>query len=269
MIHQQTCPYGPVYYNHKALEITGVRHGFFTRKGGLSTGLYDSLNCGLGSDDEKEMVLANRGLVAASMGLELTQMAGMHQFHSPRCTTLTHSGPYTNQPKADAHVTALSGTGLAILTADCLPVLFCDPKAGVIGAAHAGWRGAVAGVIEATVSAMQSLGATPNHIVMVIGPGIRQTSYQVGPEMKAEITARHKSAETCFAITPTASQKWLFDLPGFTLQRGAEAGLSQMYDCGLDTYDNEELFFSHRRATHRAEPDSGRLISVITQSLRE
>jgi len=266
MIHQQTCPGGPVYYSHEALELVGVRHGFFTRKGGLSTGLYSSLNCGLGSDDEIEKVQVNRGRVAAAMRLGLTQMASLYQVHSPNCVTLTHPGPHSDRPQADAYVTALVGTGLAILTADCLPVLFCDPKAGVIGAAHAGWRGAVAGIIETTVSAMQDLGATPERIVMVIGPGIRQTSYQVSPEMKAEITTRHETAESCFAADLATPGKWLFDLPGFALQRGSEVGLSQMYDCGLDTYDEDELFFSHRRATHRAESDSGRLISVITRS---
>ena len=266
MIHQQTCPNGLVYFRHEALELTGLRHGFFTRKGGLSAGLYGSLNCGLGSDDDIEMVQANRGRVAAAMGLEMTQMAGLYQNHSPNCGILARPGPYTNRPQADSYVTALVGTGLAILTADCLPVLFCDPRAGVIGAAHAGWRGAVAGVIEATVSAMESLGATRDHIVMVIGPGIRQTSYQVSPEMKVEVIAQHETAKSCFTADPDAPEKWLFDLPGFALQRGANAGLSQMYDCGLDTYDEDELFFSHRRATHRAEPDSGRLISVITQN---
>ena len=266
MTQQKTDPGGPVYYSHEALELAGVRHVFFTRKGGQSTGVYDSLNCGLGSDDNKEIVLANRGRVAAAMGLELKQMAGLYQVHSPRCVTLTRPSPYKDRPKADAFVTALTGTGLAILTADCLPVLFCDPKAGVIGAAHAGWRGAAAGVVEATVSAMQGLGASPDHIVMVIGPGIRQTSYQVSPDMRAEITSRHKTAEACFTADPSTPEKWLFDLPGFALQRGAEAGVSQIYDCGLNTYNEDKLFFSHRRATHRAERDSGRLISVITQS---
>ena len=191
------------------------------------------------------------------MGLDLTQMAGLYQVHSPKCVTLTHPGPYTDRPQADAYVTALAGTGLAILTADCLPVLFCDPKAGVIGAAHAGWRGAVAGVIETTVSAMQSLGATPDHIVMVIGPGIRQSSYQVSPELKTEITAKHETAKTCFTADPTSPEKWLFDLPGFALQLGKKAGLSQVYDCGLNTYNRDDLFFSHRRATHRSEPIQG------------
>ena len=198
MIQQQTCPNGPVYYSHQALEIAGVRHGFFTRRGGQSKGLYDSLNCGLGSDDDVEMVWANRGRAAAAIGLDLKQMAGLYQVHSPRCVIVTRPNPYTDRPQADAHVTALTGIGLAILTADCLPILFCDPKKGVIGAAHAGWRGALAGVIGATVSAMKTLGAAPDNIVMVIGPGIRQTSYQVSSDMKAEIIAQHETAETCF-----------------------------------------------------------------------
>ena len=266
MIRQQTYPGGPVYFNHEALAFSGVRHGFFTRKGGLSTGLYDSLNCGLGSDDDAEIVQTNRSRVADAMELELTQMAGLYQVHSALCVTLTRPGPYRDRPQADAYATTLPGVGLAILTADCLPVLFCDPKSGVIGAAHAGWRGAIAGVIEATVNAMQSLGAQPDQIVMVIGPGIRQTNYQVSKEMKAKVTARHETAENCFTADLSAAGKWLFDLPSFALQRGAEAGLSQIYDCGLDTYEDEKLFFSHRRANHMAEPDSGRLISVITQS---
>ena len=265
MIQKQTCPGGPVYFSHQALERAGVRHGFFTRKGGLSTGLYDSLNCGLESDDDTKMVRANRGLVAAAMGLDLTQMAGLYQVHSPNCVTVTRPGPYTDRPRADAYVTALGGIGLAILTADCLPVLFYDPKAGVIGAAHAGWRGAMAGVVETTIRAMRNLGATPDHIVMVIGPGIHQTSYQVSLKLKVEITSQHNTAETYFTADPAAPEKWLFDLPGFVLQRGKKAGLSQVYDCGLNTYDKDELFFSHRRATHRSEADSGRLISVITQ----
>ena len=266
MIQQQTCTNGPVYYSHEALEIRGVRHGFFTRRGGQSKGLYDSLNCGLGSDDNTEMVRANRSRVATAMGLDMKQMAGLYQVHSSRCVLVTRPGPYTERPKADAYATALTGIGLAILTADCLPILFCDPKIGVIGAAHAGWRGTVAGVIEATVSAMQTLGATPDNTVMVIGPGIHQTNYQVSSDMKAEITAQHETAETCFKADHTAPGKWLFDLPGFAFQRGTEAGLSQIYDCKLDTYAEDKLFFSHRRATHRTEPDSGRMISLIMQS---
>ena len=265
MIQQQTCPNGPVYYSHQALEIAGVRHGFFTRRGGQSKGLYDSLNCGLGSDDDVEMVWANRGRAAAAIGLDLKQMAGLYQVHSPRCVIVTHPNPYTDRPQADAHVTALTGIGLAILTADCLPILFCDSKTGVIGAAHAGWRGALAGVIGATVSAMKTLGAAPDNIVMVIGPGIRQTSYQVSSDMKAEIIAQHETAETCFIADHAAPKKWLFDLPGFASQRGTEAGLRQIYDCGLDTHAEDKLFFSHRRATQRAEPDTGRLISLIMQ----
>ena len=155
MIQQRTCPDGPVYYLHEALELAGVRHGFFTRNGGLSTGLYDSLNCGLGSDDKKEMVQANRSRVASAMGLELKQIAGLYQVHSPRCVTLTHPGPYTDRPQADAYVTALTGTGLAILTADCLPVLFCDPRQALSGP-HMRAGAELAGVIEKTVSAMRA-----------------------------------------------------------------------------------------------------------------
>ncbi|MEC7207710.1 MAG: peptidoglycan editing factor PgeF [Pseudomonadota bacterium] len=197
--------------------------------------------------------------------MEFHNTSGLYQIHSARCVTLTNPQDCAHRPEADAYVTALSGVGLAILTADCLPVLFCDEQAGVIGAAHAGWRGAAGGVIEATVKAMQSLGAQTRGIVCVIGPGIRQQSYQVSADMRDEIIAGFAAAETCFAADPTAAGKWRFDLPGFAELRGQAAGLSQIYDSGLDTYADEAHFFSHRRATHKGETDSGRLISVITQ----
>ena len=266
MLKLKTYSEGPVFFSHEALDFANVRHGFFTRKGGVSTGLYDSLNCGLGSDDDTQTVLTNRGRVAAAMGLTLPQMAGLYQIHSPKCVTITHPHHFADRPQADAYATALTGTGLTILTADCLPVLFCDAKAGVIGAAHAGWRGATAGIVEATVSAMKGLGAQPDEIVMVIGPGIRQISYQVSPQMQEEIASQHDTANTCFKPDPAAPEKLLFDLPRFATQRAKAAGLNQIFDCGLDTYGKNELFFSHRRSIHKREPDSGRLISVITLS---
>lgn len=257
---------GPVFYTHEALEADGVRHGFFTRKGGLSTGLYNSLNCGPGSSDEAAAVRANRARVAKAMGLTPDKMAGLYQIHSATCVSLTDAAHCAIRPEADAYATALKGAGLAILTADCLPVLFSDAQAGVIGAAHAGWRGAVAGVIDATVTAMQGLGADASRIVMVIGPGIARHSYQVSPDMKADIIALYPEAESCFTADAAAQEKYLFDLPGFARHRGTAAGLNQIYDSALDTYRDEALFFSHRRATHRREADSGRLISVITQT---
>ena len=256
---------GPVFFSHDKLELSGVRHGFFTRKGGVSGGLYDALNCGLGSDDDRDFVLENRARVAAAMELDPDRMAGLYQIHSARCVTLTNQTDCAQRPEADAYVTALSGVGLAILTADCLPVLFCDARQGVIGAAHAGWRGAAAGVTEATVQAMQGLGADIRQIVMVIGPGIRQPSYQISAEMREEIISGYPEAVSCFMTDPAAEDKFLFDLPGFAKGRGQAAGLSQIYDSGCDTYTDETHFFSHRRATHRKEHDSGRLISVITQ----
>lgn len=265
-LHRKTSPAGPVFFSHDKLGQAGFRHGFFTRQGGVSTGLYDSLNCGLGSDDERAAVLENRARVATAMGLGPEKMAGLYQIHSAECVTLTDAAACTDRPQADAYVTALCGVGLAILTADCLPVLFCDPQAGVIGAAHAGWRGAAGGVIAATVQAMQGLGAHTDQIVMVIGPGIRQASYQVSSDMRAEILKYYQASETFFAPDPAAEDKYLFDLPGFARGRGQAAGLSQIYDCGCDTYADEAQFFSHRRATHKGEPDSGRLISIIAQN---
>ena len=261
----QTSTAGPVFFSHDKLDHAGIRHGFFTRKGGASGGLYNALNCGLGSDDDRAVVRENRARVAAAMGLGPEKMAGLYQIHSARCVTLTDPQDCAHRPEADAYVTALSGVGLAILTADCLPVLFCDARAGVIGAAHAGWRGAAGGVIEATVQAMQGLGAHTDQIVMVIGPGIRQASYQVSAEMREEIISPYPEATSCFRPDPAADDKYFFDLPGFAGLRGQAAGLSQIYDSGCDTYADEAQFFSHRRATHRSEADSGRLISVIAQ----
>ena len=262
---KRTSAAGAVFFTHEALEAEGVRHGFFSRKGGTSTGLYDSLNCGPGSSDEATAVRANRARAAEAMGLTPDKMAGLYQIHSATCVSLTDAAHCAIRPEADAYATALKGAGLAILTADCLPVLFSDADAGVIGAAHAGWRGAVAGVIDATVTAMQRLGADAGRIVMVIGPGIAHDSYQVSPDMKAEITALYPEAASCFSDDAAAKDKFLFDLPGFARQRGTAAGLDQIYNSALDTYRDEALFFSHRRATHRREADSGRLISVITQ----
>ena len=264
-MHKQTSESGPVFFSHDALMRPGIRHGFFTRQGGVSTGLYDSLNCGPGSSDDSMAVLDNRARVAAAIGLGPDRMAGLYQIHSAECVTLTDQADCAQRPQADAYVTALSGVGLAILTADCLPVLFCEAQAGVIGAAHAGWRGAAAGVIEASVQAMVRLGAQTEKIVMVIGPGIRQASYQVSSDMKEEIISQYPAATSCFIPDPAAGDKYLFDLPGFAALRGQAAGLSQIYDSGCDTYADEAQFFSHRRATHRSEADSGRLISVIAQ----
>jgi len=265
VMRRQTSPAGPVFFSHDKLARPGVRHGFFTRNGGVSTGLYDSLNCGPGSQDRPEAVKDNRARVARAMGLETDRLAGLYQTHSADCVTLTDPGDCAVRPQADAYVTALSGVGLAILTADCLPVLFCDEQAGVIGAAHAGWRGAAGGVIEATVQAMQSLGAQTRDIVCVIGPGIRQASYQVSAEMREEIISPYPEALSCFIPDPAEPGKWRFDLPGFAGLRGQAAGLNRIYDSGLDSYADEAHFFSHRRATHKGETDSGRLISVITQ----
>ena len=265
-LHRQTSPAGPVFFSHEKLAHDRIRHGFFTRQGGVSTGLYDSLNCGLGSDDERAAVSENRARVATAIGLGPEKMASLYQIHSAECVTLTDASACTDRPQADAYVTALCSVGLAILTADCLPVLFCDPQAGVIGAAHAGWRGASGGVIAATVQAMQGLGAHTDQIVMVIGPGIRQASYQVSAEMREEIVSPYPEATSCFRPDPAADDKYFFDLPGFSGLRGQAAGLSQIYDSGCDTYADEAHFFSHRRATHKSEPDSGRLISVIAQN---
>ena len=256
-----------------------VPHGFFTAEGGVSTGLYDSLNCGFGSDDDAALVQANRDRAARSLGLDARAMAAVHQVHGNACVTLTGPSPRDRDalPRADGLVTKTPGLGLTILTADCLPVLFADPDAGVIGACHAGWRGACAGITGATVAAMRAIGASS--ITALIGPTIQPASYQVGADMRAALYAADDGslpAETldhCFQPDPAhdgPDERFRFNLPAYVRARLAGDGISDIRDCGLDTYhrdpdsDGESpRFFSHRRATHAGAADSGRQISII------
>ena len=241
--------------------LAPLRHGFFTRNGGVSTGLYDSLNCGLGSDDERAAVLENRARVATAMGLGPEKMAGLYQIHSAECVTLTDAAACTDRPQADAYVTALCGVGLAILTADCLPVLFCDPQAGVIGAAHAGWRGALDGVLEATLEAMEALGAQRADTVAVIGPTISQRAYEVGPEFLDAFMADDIDNQRFFANGQ--GDRYLFDLPAFGLHRLRSIGVGHAEWTRHCPYGDPDRFYSYRRSTHRGEADYGRLISAI------
>lgn len=236
-----------------------VQHGFFTRKGGASSGIFAGLNCGVGSTDQTEVVAINRTRVAQAMGVPLDHLVGVHQVHSANVTTVT--GPLPVRPQADAMVTATPGIALSILTADCQPVLFCDPQAKVIGAAHAGWRGAFGGVLEATVTAMTALGATPANIRAVIGPSISQTAYEVGPEF-FETFADEDPDNTRF-FANGKGDRMLFDLPAYGLHRLREAGVGHAEWTRHCTYADPDRFFSFRRTTHLAEADYGRLISVI------
>jgi YfiH family protein len=236
-----------------------VRHGFFTRKGGASSGIFAGLNCGVGSSDQSEAVAINRARVAEAMDVPLDHLVGVHQVHSPDVVTVT--GPLPVRPQADAMVTATPGIALSILTADCQPVLFCDPAAGVIGAAHAGWRGAFRGVLEATVAAMTDLGATPAGISAVIGPSISQAAYEVGPEF-FETFADEDPDNTRF-FANGKGDRMLFDLPAYGLHRLRAAGVGHAEWTRHCTYADPDRFFSFRRTTHLGEADYGRLISVI------
>lgn len=240
--------------------LEGVRHGFFTRRGGASSGIFEGLNCGPGSSDQVEMVAVNRGRVAAAMGLEPDALITVHQVHSADVVAVT--GPLPAQkPRADAMVTAVPGLGLAMLTADCQPVLLADMRAGVVGAAHAGWRGLLAGVLEATVAAMQGLGAEPAHIHAAIGPTISQRAYEVGPEVFDAFTSDDPDAARFFA--QGTGDRMQFDLPGAGLARLRAAGVGRAEWTRHCTYSDPARFYSYRRSVHHGEADYGRLISVI------
>lgn len=236
-----------------------LRHGFFTRKGGASSGIFAGLNCGPGSTDQSDIVAINRARVAEAMNLPPPNLISLHQVHSARVVTL--AAPPGARIQADAMVTATPGLGLAILTADCQPVLFADPKARVIGAAHAGWRGARDGVLEATLDAMEALGAHRANITAVIGPTISQGAYEVGPEFLETFTAVDPAAARFFA--QGTDDRMQFDLPGYGLSRLRAAGVALAEWTRHCTYRDPERFYSFRRTTHAGEADYGRLISVI------
>ena len=236
-----------------------LRHGFFTRKGGASSGIFSGLNCGPGSTDLSQAVTINRNRVAAALGLPNAALVSLKQTHSATVVTLTEA--FTTRPLADAMVTATPGIGLGILTADCQPVLFADAKAHVIGAAHAGWRGAKDGVLEATVDAMEALGAKRENITAVIGPTISQPAYEVGPEFFETFTDDDPSSARFFINGIDGHM--LFDLPGYGLQRMRTAGVGHSEWTRHCTYRDPDRFYSYRRTTHAGEADYGRLISVI------
>ena len=239
--------------------LGALRHGFFTRRGGASSGVFSGLNCGTGSSDLSEIVAINRARVAEAMDLGPEALVAVHQTHSADVVTV--AGPLDEKPRADAMVTATPGLALTILTADCQPVLFADPRAGVIGAAHAGWRGALDGVLEATLDAMEALGARRAETVAVIGPSISQAAYEVGPEFLDEFLADDPGNARFFANGQ--GDRMLFDLPGFGLHRLRRAGIGAAEWTRHCTYSDPDRFFSYRRSVHRGEADYGRLISAI------
>ena len=246
----------------ETLRTPGVAHGFFTRRGGVSKGVYASLNGGVGSRDAPEAVAENRALMAAALGIAADRLLVPYQVHSP--DALAVSAPWTAdaRPRCDGLVTATPGLGLGVTGADCGILLFAAPGAGVIGAAHAGWRGALTGVIEATVAAMQKLGAKPHDIVAALGPTIAQDSYEVGPEFVAAFAEAEPDSGRFFAPSRNAGRS-MFDLHGFIAMRVSRAGVECFEDLGLDTYADEARFFSYRRTTHRKEADYGRLVAAI------
>lgn len=242
---------------HEAL--TPLTHGFFTRRGGASSGIFTGLNCGQGSSDQSEAVALNRERVARALGTDARHLLGVHQVHSP--DVITVRAPWDKPPMADALVTNRPGIALSILTADCQPVLFADAEAGVIGAAHAGWRGALAGVLGNTVGAMVALGARPDRISAVIGPTISQRAYEVGPEFMDAFLAEDTAYDRFFSGGD--GDRLHFDLPGFGLHCLRETGVGRAEWTGHCTYSDPDRFFSYRRSVHRHEADYGRLISAI------
>jgi YfiH family protein len=242
--------------------LPDIRHGYFTRQGGVSTGIYASLNIGIGSDDDRANVLENRRRVAERLGTTLDRLAMPYQVHSADVVTVTEPWTPGEGPRVDALVTDRPGIAIGVSTADCGPILFADSAARVVGAAHAGWKGAFTGVLEATIAAMEALGADRTRIVAVLGPSISQKAYEVGPEFVARFEAANPDNARYF-IPSDRSDHAMFDLQTYSVDRLAAAGIGNAGSLGICTYGDEARFFSYRRTTHRREPDYGRLVSAI------
>lgn len=249
---------------HPLLNRAGVRHGFFTRSGGVSTGLYEGLNTGIGSKDDPTAVVENRRRVAAHFGGVPDDFAACYQIHSA-VARVAETGWRGDRPEGDAAVTTTPGVICAVLTADCAPVLLADPEAGVVGAAHAGWKGALGGIIHSTVTAMEALGARPARMVAVVGPCIAQASYEVGADFQDRFEHHDPGGGRFFAPGETADKR-LFDLPGFVLWRLEQAGVADAAWTGEDTRRDATRFYSNRRAHLEGEADFGRLMSAVSLS---
>lgn len=245
---------------NRARALGDVPHGFLGRRGGVSTGLYAGLNVGTGSDDDPAIIAENRQLARDAV-LPGAILLNPYQVHSADCVTVTGAWDETLRPHADAVVTDRPGIALGILTADCAPVLLADPQAGVVGAAHAGWKGAIGGVTDATLLAMEALGAQRDRIRAAIGPCIARASYEVDAAFQRRFEARDPANERFFA--PARDGHAQFDLEAYVAHRLASAGVRTVEAMGLDTYPAEDRFYSFRRATHRGEPGYGRQISII------
>ncbi|MBB3694464.1 peptidoglycan editing factor PgeF [Sphingomonas sp. BK580] len=242
----------------RARLLGAVPHGFLGRADGVSEGRYAGLNCGLGSDDDPAAVLANRAAALATVAPG-TCLLTPYQVHSADCVTV--DAPFAERPRADALATATRGLALGVVTADCAPVLLADPAAGVVGAAHAGWKGALAGVTDVTVAAMEALGAARERIVAAVGPCIARASYEVDAGFRARFLDDDAANERFFADGGAGHAR--FDLEGYVAHRLAAAGVVRVETLGLDTYADERRFFSYRRSTHRGEPGYGRQIAII------
>jgi len=239
----------------------GIRHAFFTREGGASKGIYASLNGGLGSSDDPAAIAENRARMARHLSVAPENLISLYQVHSADVEVVT--GPWPgDRPKADAMVTTASHVALGVSTADCGPILFADGEARVIGAAHSGWKGAFTGIVGATVTAMEKLGARRERITAVLGPTISAKAYEVGPEFIERFKAENRTYSRFFTPSERAAHA-MFNLPAFIGLKAQEAGIGRFVDMDLCTYGDEKHFFSYRRATHRGEPDYGRLIAAI------
>ena len=245
-----------------SLSLPNVRHAFFTREGGVSDGIYRSLNGGIGSLDAPEKVRENRARMAAALGVAATHLVSCYQIHSP--DVIVAERPWTREtaPRADAIVTYVPGLAIGVSTADCGPILFADGEAGVIGAAHAGWKGALTGVLEATIKAMEKLGARRSRISAALGPMIRQPNYEVGAEFVERFVAAD-GANRRFFIPATRPGHAMFDLSGYIKSRLERTEIKSVEDLGLCTYADPARFFSYRRTTHYGEPDYGRHVNAI------
>ena len=248
-----------------ALRLAGVAHGFFTRQGGVSEGVYASLNGGVGSRDASEAVQENRARMAAALGVAPERLAIPYQVHSPDAVAISEHWAHDARPRCDGIVTKTRGLALGVTGADCGMILFADAEARVIGAAHAGWKGALTGIVEATVAAMERLGARGDAIAAALGPCIARASYEVGPEFVAAFKGAGEDTKRFFVASRKAGHS-MFDLNGYIAERAARAGVGRFEDLRLDTYADEDRFFSYRRTTHRKEPDYGRLVSAIVLS---
>jgi YfiH family protein len=244
-------------------KLSGIRHGFFTRVGGVSDGIYQSLNGGVGSEDSPAKVAENRARMAKHLGVTPDHFLTCYQIHSPEVVVAETPWPSSERPRADAIVTRTPNLAIGISTADCGPVLLADPEARVIGAAHAGWRGALTGVIEQTVAAMEKLGAKRGRLVAAAGPMIRQPNYEVGQDLLDRFVAIEPNTIRFFKPAKRPGHS-MFDLAGYVVSRLRRAEVSEIEDLGLCTYADPAQFYSYRRATHQAEPDYGRHINAIT-----